>query len=141
MAARSENTKNGRAKIVNVTVAALKTTTAGFPVKRSGADKYVEAMAAVGDDVYGIALDTCVAADICRVALFGRGIVPCLVGTSGATEGATAVMDVAVDGLTDGTVGGGTTKQTKCGTFMQTGVAGDLVGLNIASNTGPDVTT
>ena len=139
MAARAEVTTNGECEIVSVTVYTAKTTVAGYPVKRSTSDKYVEKMAAIGDDVYGIALDTCVADETCRVALLGSGIVDGLVGTGDATEGVTAKY--AADGLTDATIGGGTVKLTKCGTFMQTGVAGDYVGLNLASNTGPSVGT
>jgi len=140
MAARAEVTTNGECEIVNTTVYTAKTTVAGYPVKRSTSDKYVEKMAAIGDDVYGIALDTCVAGDICRVALLGSGIVDALVGTGDATEAVTAKY--AADGLIDvAAIGGGTVKLTKCGTFMQSGVAGDYVGLNLASNTGPSVGT
>lgn len=112
-------------------VAANKTVTANFPVKFSGADNAVEAMAAIGDDVIGIALDGGAAGAEVRVALFGKGVAKVKVGTGGATRGSPAKY--TSDGLTNATVGGGTTKLVVCGQFLQSGSAGDLVGLNLGA--------
>lgn len=111
------------------TVAASKTSVKGYPVKLSGSD--IEKMAAIGDNVIGIALDTGAAGDTVRVAMFGKGICKALVGTGGASRGAPAKY--AADGLTDATVGGGTTKLTVAGQFLETGVVGDYVGLNLGA--------
>lgn len=112
------------------TVATAKTATKGFAVKHSGADNKIENMAAVGDNCIGIALESGVAGGKVRVALFGHGIAKAKVGTGGATAGAPAKY--AADGLTDATVGGGTTKLVTLGQFIEAGVAGDLVGVNLA---------
>lgn len=113
------------------TVASGKTVAANYPVKHSGSDTDIEAMAAIGDNVFGIALDAGAAGDKVRVALFGKGVCKVKVGTGGASRGAPAKY--ASDGLIDATVGGGTTKLTVCGEFLQTGAAGDLVGLNLGA--------
>jgi len=111
------------------TVASGKTGTRGFAVKHSGADDAVEDMAAVGDNCIGIALEAGAALAAIRVALFGNGVAKVKVGTGGATRGAPAKF--AANGLTDATVGGATTKLVVLGQFMQTGVVGDLVGVNL----------
>lgn len=68
------------------------------------------------------------------VVMYGcSAVVPVTVGTGGATRGAFAVR--VADGFTDSaTIGGGTTVQYIRGQFMQSGVAGDTVGLNIGVN-------
>src|SRR5688500_16336181 len=112
------------------TIAATKVATEGFAVKHSGADEAIENMAAVGDNCIGIAMSSGVAGQLINVALFGcGGIVAVKVGTGGATRGSPAKY--AADGLTNATVGGGTTKLVVLGQFMQTGVVGDTVGLNL----------
>lgn len=111
------------------TVASAQIATRGFAVKHSGADDAVQNMAAVGDNCVGIALDDGVALASVRVALFGNGVAKVKVGTGGATRGAPAKY--AANGLTDATVGGATTKLVVLGQFMQTGVAGDFVGVNL----------
>jgi hypothetical protein len=111
------------------TVASAKTATKGFAVKHSGADDAVEDMAAVGDNCIGIALEAGAALAVIRVALFGNGVAKVKVGTGGATRGAPAKF--AANGLTDATVGGATTKLVVLGQFMQTGVVGDFVGVNL----------
>mgnify|MGYP001580825832 CR=1 FL=1 len=69
------------------------------------------------------------------VLLFGTGIVPVTVGTGGATRGANAIT--VADGFTNAaTHGGGTTAQITYGKFLQTGVAGDIVGLLMQYSTG-----
>jgi hypothetical protein len=111
------------------TVAGSQAATKGFAVKHSGGDEAIQNMAAVGDNCIGIALEDGVALAQVRVALFGNGIAKAKVGTGGATRGAPAKY--AANGLTDATVGGATTKLTVLGQFMQTGVAGDYVGVNL----------
>jgi hypothetical protein len=113
------------------TVASAKTVDQYYPVKRSGADGAVEKIAAVGDDGIGIALDAGVAGDKVRVVYPGCCVTRCKVGTGAATEGAPAKY--ASDGLTDATVGGGTTKLVVYGKFTETGVAGDIVGLDLGA--------
>lgn len=130
MVERATEILNG-AIIRAYTVAASKTAVKGYPVKLSGSDTAIEKMAAIGDNVIGIALDSGSAGDTVRVALFGKGACKALVGTGGATRGAPAKY--AADGLTDATVGGGTTKLTVTGQFLETGVAGDYVGMNLGA--------
>lgn len=77
--------------------------------------------------VFGIFLDTAAAAARVDVAL--SGVVPVLVGTGGATQGEFAIA--TADGFTNQTLGGGTTVKHIAGKFLQTGVAGDYVGLVI----------
>lgn len=128
MAARAQEILQ-YATIRPFTVASAKTATRGFAVKHSGADDAIEDMAAVTDNCIGIALEAGAAAAVVRVAMFGNGVVKCKVGTGGATRGGPAKY--ASDGLTNATVGGATTKLVVLGQFMQTGVVGDLVGLNL----------
>ena len=111
------------------TVAATKSVTRGFAVKLSGADDAVENMAATTDNCIGIALESGAAGAVVRVALWGQGIVKAKVGTGGATRGTPAKY--AADGLTTATNGGGSTNQVLVGQFLEEGVAGDLVGLNL----------
>lgn len=113
------------------TVPAAKTVTRGQAVKHSGADDAVENVAATTDFGIGIALDAGVAGDTVRVALWGSGIVKALVGTGAATRGAPAKF--VADGLTDGTNGGGSTNRPSLGQFLESGVAGDLVALNLGA--------
>lgn len=112
----------------------------GFPVKfYSGTTKVVEA-AAVTDDIIGIARDAGDAAGTSGLKQIGvylhGGIVPVLVGTGGATAGAPVRLAVpsSADGVTNATVGGGTGKITMLGEFVDAGVAGDFVGLNLNVN-------
>lgn len=111
------------------TVAAAQAATKGFAVKHSGADTAIQNMAAVGDNCIGIALEDGAALAAVRVALFGNGIAKAKVGTGGATRGAPAKY--AANGLTDATVGGATTKLVVLGQFVESGVAGDFVGINL----------
>ena len=67
------------------------------------------------------------------VICYGTGIMDVTVGTGGATRGTDAIT--VASGFTDAaTNGGGTTSQIIKGRFMQTGVAGDRVGLLMNSN-------
>lgn len=116
------------AEIRTFTVAAAQTVTAGQAVKQT-ADLIVQGMAAVGDFAIGIALDDAAAGTLVRVAIWGSGIAKVKVGTGGATRGAPAKY--VANGLTTATVGGATTAIFFCGQFLETGVAGDLVALNL----------
>lgn len=95
----------------------------------ASSDNEVDAVAAITDNGYGIALDAGAAGARIRVALFGSGIVPIKLGTGGATRGLPAKF--VAGGATNATVGGVTTKLCVYGLFTQTGVAGDIVGLNL----------
>lgn len=105
--------------------------TAGQAVKQSGADLSVVGIGAVTDFAIGIAIEDAVVGAMVRVALWGTGIAKVKVGTGGATRGNPAKY--AANGLTNGTVGGATTAIFFCGQFLESGVAGDLVGLNLAA--------
>jgi hypothetical protein len=62
------------------------------------------------------------------IICFGNCIMDVTVGTGGATRGTDAIT--VANGFTDAAAnGGGTTSQIIKGRFMQTGVAGDIVGL------------
>ncbi len=106
----------------------------GFPVKIDSFDAaghpiFVEA-AAIGDNSIGLSTDLALALKECRVALWGKGIALGLVGTGGATAG--APLKWVADGLTNATVGGGTVKLVVQGQALETGVAVDLIAVNLA---------
>lgn len=115
------------------TVAAASTVTAGWAVKFGATADTVLNQAAIGDECPGIALTSGTAGqqvDVC----FPGPIIPVTVGTGGATQGARAKW--VANGYTNVTaIGGGTVKLTSPGIFMQTGVAGDSVGLLHLPNT------
>jgi len=113
-----------------IVVASAKTVTKGKPIKHSGADHEAENAAAITDLAIGIALESGTAGQTVRyVRLGSKAIVPALVGTGGATRGQGAVY--VADGVTDQATGGGTNLFCCLGQFMQSGVAGDYVGLNL----------
>lgn len=100
-------------------------------VKFSGADTDIEDAAATTDDAIGIALraGAALAKDV-PVCLLGAGICKVKVGSAGtATRGSFAKWATA--GTTNGTVGGGTTKVVWLGQYLQSGVANDVVALNV----------
>lgn len=116
------------------TTKAANTIRKGFPVKIDSFDSnghpiIVEA-AAITDNAIGLALDAGVASKECRFALWGKGVALGLVGTGGATAG--APLKFVSDGLTNATVGGGTGKLVVCGQALDTGVAVDLIPVNLA---------
>jgi hypothetical protein len=115
------------AQVKEYEVAAASTVTKGMGVKLSSGKALN--CAAVGDNCVGIALTGGAAGEKVKVALISNAIVPVKVGTGGATAGAPAKY--AADGATNGTVGGGTTKLVVWGQFVETGVVGDFVGLNL----------
>jgi hypothetical protein len=115
-------------------IPATKTVTKGFGVKYSGANNQVENCAA-GDGAIGIALESGVAGDSVRVALLsGATVIPIKVGTGGATLGSYAIT--VADGFTNRALGGGTTAREIAGVFLDTGVAGDEIGLMVCKFVG-----
>lgn len=115
------------------TTKAANTIRKGFPIKIDSFDAnghpiIVEA-AAIGDNAVGLALDAGVALKECRFAIWGKGVALGLVGTGGATAG--APLKFVTDGLANATVGGGTTKLTVMGQALDTGVAVDLIPVNL----------
>lgn len=124
--------KIDHAVIQSFLIPSAKTTTKGKRVKFSGSDTGCEDCGA-GEDGIGVALATGVAGDTVQVVLEGHAVVPVLVGTGGATRGAFA--KIVADGYTDQAIADGTTPRLLAGKFMQSGVAGDLVGLLIGVNT------
>lgn len=114
-----------------------KAITKGKPVMHSGADDAAEDATATTSDAIGIALESGAASTSNKkVVLFGNGIAKVLVASGGATRGAFAKY--ASGGSTDMTVGGGTTKVVCLGQYLQSGVSGDYVGINLGM-AGPTV--
>lgn len=114
-------------KIKTYTVAAGQAATEGRLVKLAAADEEVQ-LAGAGEAGIGIALETKAAGERVQVLVSeGDTVVKVKVGTGGATRGLWAVA--VADGLTNsGTLGGGAVLKNIIGQFMQTGVAGDVVG-------------
>jgi hypothetical protein len=110
-------------------VATGQATTEGRPVVFASADEEVQT-AGAGVFCHGVALETKAAGDRVQVLVSeGDAIVKVKVGTGGATRGANAV--VVADGVANAAaiVAAGTTLVNVVGTFVQTGVAGDVVGM------------
>lgn len=127
MAARPDKFLNNSA-IVTRTVKAASSVTKGYGVKFDATDPTTCLNCSAGERAQAIALETGAAG--ARVQLYlinGGGIVPVKVGTGGATAGAAAIT--VSDGLTDRALGGGTVSREIAGFFVQTGIAGDEVGL------------
>lgn len=106
------------------------TTLYGKAVKHDASDDSVDNAGANEDLAIGIALDSVVGDGVKKVQvalLSGAGVLPCLVGTGGATRGKFAVL--AADGATDAAASGVTNARPCIGKFLQSGVAGDIVGL------------
>jgi hypothetical protein len=106
-------------------------------VAATGEISTVAEAADANDTAIGIALDAgnTTTATTIRVALFGSSaIVPALVGVGGATAGAQAgwVSDGATNVNFQVATGATWTPSCCYGQFLQTGVDGDLVGLNIS---------
>lgn len=89
-----------------------------------------------GESADAVALETQTTGKNCQVVMLaGACIIKVLVGTGGATRGKFA--KVVSDGVTDvGTLGGGTTAAEVVGKFVQSGVAGDYVGMMPVTFTG-----
>ena len=102
-------------------------------------DTAIDDCDAASDLAIGIATEAGVAADEVDICLFGHAVVPVLVGTGDCTRGTKAVL--VSDGFTDAQThnsdaGGG--NESIYGMFMQSGTAGQFVGLLLsgASNRG-----
>lgn len=128
MATRAHRLVNGIPHMEFI-VASGQTVTAGYRVKFASADDECQNCGA-GENGFGIAINSGASGDKVTIALLGCGVVPVKVGTGGATRGAYAVM--VADGHTDRAIGGGTTVRHCDGVFMQSGSAGDLVGMLVA---------
>ena len=113
--------------IKTYTVVAAGSAIEGRPVSLNTSDQEVTLTAAAAACI-GIALETKAAGERVQVLVSeGDTIVKVKVGTGGATRGLYGV--VVSDGLTNsGTLGGGTVLKNVIGIFMETGVAGDVVG-------------
>lgn len=91
-----------------------------------------------GEQGMGVFLTDAAIGESVSVATFTSGaVVPVVVGTGGATRGAYAVA--VANGLTNQVLGGGTVVRHIAGVFTQTGVAGDIVGLQIGAFAGVSV--
>lgn len=123
--------------IGNYTVAATKTATEGELLILSGADNEVEDANGASDLGIGIAVHSAAAGQPVEV-YHPAPIIPVKVGTGGATRGKKAVN--VADGFTDAAYphdSSGATDQAIYGIFMESGLAGTVVGMMpIFSNRG-----
>lgn len=126
MATRPHTTSKQRSLIRKYTVQSAGTVTKGMGVKLGTLETDV-LNAGANEKAIGIALESGVAGAIVEIAMLGFSIEPVLVGTNGAAHGEHAIMEA--DGFTSQTLGGGNTVRYIEGVFLQTGVAGDYVGL------------
>lgn len=118
--------------ITTETVATSQTATKGYGLVWSSGS--VDDAGANGN-CFAVALETKAAGEKVLVArLTGGAIVPVLVGTGGATQGAYATH--TTNGWTDQTLGGGSSVSYIGGKFTETGVAGDFVGLEVGQFAG-----
>ncbi len=130
MAARAlEDVKNECRK--TYIVAAGQVVTKGRAVQFAAADDEVQIADAANDKHIGIAMSSGVAGERVQVELLFAKIVPVIVGTGGATRGEWGRL--ATDGYTDQTLGGVQTVKYCGGVFLQSGVAGDWVGLGVGA--------
>lgn len=119
------------AHTLTLTVETGETVTAGKTVIPGSADNTCKDPGAASDLVIGVALGTpgevFTAGAKVQVVLFAP-IVPMVVGTGGSTRGKKQV--VVSDGITDAAANGGGTTAVECiGVAMQSGVAGDHIGV------------
>lgn len=118
--------------IVTKTVKAASSATIGLCGIYDGTDETTVLNCTTGQRPDVVFMETAVAgAKVQCLQLGGSGaaVVPVKVGTGGASAGLFAV--VVSDGLTNQTLGGGTTVRHIAGKFTQTGVVGDVVGLAV----------
>lgn len=92
-------------------------------------DTTVQDAGAATDLAIGVAVTTATVGNAVDVYMFGHAVVPCVVGTGDATRGTKAVL--VADGLTDAAAhdSDGLVNASVYGVFIQSGVAGDTVGL------------
>jgi len=124
------------AQIIAFTVEAAGTATVGRLASFGASDTTVQDTVAAADDAIGVFLTGGTAGDRVDLALFGPSVAV-VVGVGGATRGSKAI-NVAT-GMTDAPAhdSSGATDNQIYGIFMQSGLAGDTVGMQItASNRG-----
>ena len=128
MSTATRDYKNGLIKDYVVDTSVI--VTAGWAVKFSTTAGTVVNLGAGEDLGIGIALDSGTAGQRVRV-LIPNPIVGVVVGTGGATEGKKAVW--VADGFTDAPAhdSDGTTNDAIYGIFMETGIATNVVGLQM----------
>lgn len=127
--------KQDYAHMVSVQVKASSTVTQGKTVKFS-ADMEVEDAGADSDIWIGVAKDTVTsgaAGSERRVTVILPGpVVKMLVGTGDSTRGKR--QKVVATGVTDAAALAGDTAEPSCGFAMQSGVAGDLIGVCLCAD-------
>jgi len=118
------------APIMTYVVATGQTTTKGLGVIFSGAETTIATAASGFDGCFGVALETTTAGKECQVALFAP-IIPMVVGTGGSTYG--TKQQFVADGVTDAAAhdSSGSTDDIIVGLAMQSGVAGDTIGVQV----------
>lgn len=132
MATRPHERLNG-ALIMQFDHASQPAFTRGAEVKFNGDDGLLQAAGTNDVLAIGVAYQNNAAGRTAHIVLYGHAVMPVKVGTGGATRGVDATT--VADGFTDAaTNGAGTVSQIIKGKFLQTGVAGDLVGLLIGVN-------
>lgn len=116
------------ATIMTFVVATGQAATKGRHVLLSGSDNEIATAGANSDLAIGIALNTAAAGAEVQVALLGP-VIPALVGTGGSTRGTKQVL--VADGITDCAAhdSSGATDNSVVGIAMQSGSAGDLIGV------------
>ncbi|MHA1572659.1 MAG: hypothetical protein ACTSX8_01575 [Alphaproteobacteria bacterium] len=92
-------------------------------------DTTVQDAGAATDLAIGVAAYTATAGNVVDVYMFGHAVIPVVVGTGDCTRGTKAVL--VADGLTDAAAhdSDGVVNASVYGVFIQSGVAGDTVGL------------
>lgn len=115
------------------TVETGQTVVGGKPVKFGSSDTTVQDSGAASDLMIGVARNpgtTYTAGQTVEVVHPFTVVVPMVVGTGGSTRG--LKQKVVSDGITDvATLGGATTPIYSIGIAMQSGVAGDYVGVGL----------
>lgn len=121
------------ALIQEFTVASGQTVTEGLSVKFASADDECQNCGA-GEDGFGVALGSGAAGEKVSILLDGIAVVKVKVGTGGtATRGSYAITNAT--GHTNQAIADGTTVRYLRGKFMQSGTAGDLVGMLVGGIT------
>ena len=92
-------------------------------------DTTVQDAGAASDLAVGVAVATTSAGNLAEIMMYGFAVVPCTVGTTGATRGKKALLEAT--GHCDATAhdSDGTGNQSTYGVFLQSGTSGQRVGL------------
>jgi hypothetical protein len=116
--------------IMTFTVAATKTATLGFPIIASSADGEVLDSTTQSDLTLGVALETAAAGARVQVLMYAP-VAKVKVGTGGATYGKKAYFPAGADGYADAPAhdSSGAVDGSTLGVFVESGVAGDYVGM------------